>query len=128
MKQFIVLCAVLPLLLIIMLQMTLDQISNYRITALNQVVYAAKERAQQEGYFTDEIKDDLYNQLVEIGFDSSEIETEYDDYAEPQQIGSILNYMIKVRVDKAMIGFMAGDSGYDYLIDSCTVSQYVVIP
>jgi len=128
MKQFLVLCAVLPLLLIIMMQMTLDQISNYKINAVNQFVYAAKERAQQEGYFTDEIKNDLNNNLLSIGFSSGEIETQFDSFEIAQQMGTILNYRVAVQIDKPMVGLMVSDNAYEYVIDSCTVSQYVVLP
>ncbi len=108
--------------------MTLDQISNYKINAVNQFVYAAKERAQQEGYFTDEIKNDLNNNLLSIGFSSGEIETQFDSFEIAQQMGTILNYRVAVQIDKPMVGLMVSDNAYEYVIDSCTVSQYVVLP
>ena len=59
MKQLIVLAAVLPLLLLFMTQYCLDQKNSRIMSVFQQQVYAAKEEAKQEGYFTDEICEDL---------------------------------------------------------------------
>lgn len=125
MKQFLVLCAVLPLMLIIMIQFSLDQINSSKINAVNQAVYSAKERAQMEGYFTNDIKDILINRLKEIGFSDDQIETEYDPYSEAQDRGTLLNYRISVLLDKAFIGLMVKNNSYYYTIDTCTVSEYL---
>ena len=59
MKQLIVLLGVLPLLLIFMMQYTLDQKNSTAISLLQEQVYTAKEQAKQEGYFTPEIRQEL---------------------------------------------------------------------
>jgi len=128
MKQFLVICAILPLLLIIMLQFTLDQINSSKINSATQAVYTAKEKAQIEGYFSDEIKEELALRLQKAGFDDSDIEMSFDSYDEAQDIGTILNYYVCVKINNAMAAFISGDNSYDYVIDSCTLSQYVVTP
>ena len=59
MKQLIVLAAILPLMLIFMAQYTLDQKNSATISILQEQVYTAKEKAKQEGCFTEEIKNEL---------------------------------------------------------------------
>lgn len=125
MKQFLVLCAVLPLMLIIMIQFSIDQINSSKINAVNQAVYAAKERAQMEGYFSNDIKDSLINRLKEIGFSDNQIKTEYDSYNEAQERGTLLNYRISVLLDKAMVGMMVKSNSYYYTIDTCTISEFL---
>ena len=68
MKQFIVLLAVLPLLLVFFLQFSMDQMTHARINLLLDYVYAAKEEAKQQGCFTEEITDKL-RENVAIAFD-----------------------------------------------------------
>ncbi|MCF0150503.1 MAG: hypothetical protein HUJ80_03740 [Firmicutes bacterium] len=64
MKQFIVLCAVLPLLMVFLLQFALDQQNDVRIGIVNDIVYAAKEEAKQEGCFTKEIQSRMREQIA----------------------------------------------------------------
>ncbi len=56
MKQLIVLSAVLPLMLVFLLQFTLDQKNAYNISQFQELVYTAREEARQEGCFTREIE------------------------------------------------------------------------
>ena len=48
MKQFLVLAAILPLMLVFFVQFSMDQINSSRIGILSDMVYAAKEEAKQE--------------------------------------------------------------------------------
>ena len=49
MKQFIVLLAILPLMLVFLLQFILDQQTEAKISMINSYVYTAKEYAKQYG-------------------------------------------------------------------------------
>ena len=64
MKQLIVLCAVLILLAAILLQIPLQAVNYDRRHAIMFYVNNAKEMAKQEGYYTDEILNDLKNNIA----------------------------------------------------------------
>lgn len=66
MKQFIVLLASLPLLLLFLLQFSLDQLNYSRLGLAADCVYVAKEEARLEGCFTQEISDQLRQDLATI--------------------------------------------------------------
>lgn len=123
MKQFLVMCAVLPLLVIIMIQSTMDQVSAYKISAVNQVVYAASEQAKQAGCFTQTISNNLYNRLIELGFDSGDISLDLDSNLHNR--GELIHYSVTVRMKNAMVKAMTEDNSYDYVIDSYTSSEYL---
>ncbi|MDO5441766.1 MAG: hypothetical protein Q4F55_04345 [Bacillota bacterium] len=123
MKQFLVMCAVLPLLVIIMIQSTMDQVSAYKISAVNQVVYAASEQAKQAGCFTQTISNNLYNRLIELGFDSGDISLDLDSNLHNR--GELIHYSVSVRMKNAMVKAMTEDNSYDYVIDSYTSSEYL---
>ena len=63
MKQLIVLAAVLPILLVFLAQFTLDQKNGIAVGIVQEHVYTAKEKAKQEGYFSEEIKNELRAEL-----------------------------------------------------------------
>lgn len=52
MKQFIVLLAILPFMMIFLMQYTVEQENHYNLSLLQQMVYESKEQAKQDGYFT----------------------------------------------------------------------------
>jgi hypothetical protein len=54
MKQLIILMAVLPLMLIFIVQYAFEQQKNTSIGQLQDYIYTAKEQAKQDGYFTSE--------------------------------------------------------------------------
>ena len=64
MKQLIVLCAVFLLLAAIILQIPLEMINYEKKHAIMFYVNNAKEMAKQEGYYTDEILNDLTNNIA----------------------------------------------------------------
>ncbi len=123
MKQFIVLCAVLPLMLILMIQFGLDQVNGARISAFNQIVYTAKEAAQQRGCFTDEIQKDMRDRLERLGFAAEDISIQCD--SEPKGRGEYIFYTVSVKIRRAALPVMAADDSYSYVIDSCAVSEYL---
>ncbi|MBR0115015.1 MAG: hypothetical protein IJM11_07540, partial [Firmicutes bacterium] len=64
MKQFLVLTAILPLMLVFFLQFAMDQQNSARVQAVSDLVYAAKEEARQEGCFTNDIKQRLASSIA----------------------------------------------------------------
>ena len=77
MKQLIVLSAVLPLMLVFLLQFTLDQKNAYNISQFQEIVYTAREEARQEGCFTQDIEGRLKQQVAKsFGIAEEEIQME----------------------------------------------------
>ena len=63
MKQFIVLMAALPLLLVFLVQFTAQQEYSLKVAAVDDAVYTAKEMAKQEGCFTEKIQNWLKREI-----------------------------------------------------------------
>lgn len=63
MKQLIVLMGVLPILLVFLIQFTLDQRNSDNIGRFQECVYQAKEQAKQKGCFTPEIKEEMVGKI-----------------------------------------------------------------
>ena len=124
MKQFMVMCAVLPLLLAIIIQLSLDQVNSYKLSAINQVVYTVAQDAKQKGRFD---YDELTNRLVNnVNIDSSYI-TYKDEYVQDtsrHSRGDLIPYYVKIKFDKPMVGMMVDKNYYYYVIDSCVASEY----
>ncbi len=136
MKQFIVLLAVLPLMLVFLAQTSLDQLNGARIALFTDMVYTAKEQAKQEGCFTEEIKESLRNGAAGLfGIDPSEVVIEADSEerarltAESADFGrGLIHYRVSVPVKEAMagrrfFGIREEDNLYYYTIDSFTASE-----
>ena len=119
MKQFMVMCAVLPLLLAIIIQLSLDQINSYKLSAINQAVYSVAQESKQKGrYDYDMLNDRLVNDV--------RIDPEFISYGEDHNIyhrGATIPYYIKIKIDKPMVGMMVKKNYYYYVIDSCTASE-----
>lgn len=109
MKQLIVLMGILPILLVFLLQYTLDQRNNDNIGRFQEYVYQAKEQAKQKGCFTQEIKEDLVNKIVR-DFNIEEEDMIIDLEEVPQYRTSVLDqrelihYKVSVPIDKIMAG------------------------
>ena len=111
MKQLIVLAAVLPILLLFMAQYCLDQKNSRIMNEFQQQVYTAKERAKQEGCFSEEIVEDLRRDLAEtLAIEESDIAIEATavkqyrlNYFDGGERGMI-RYKVSVPVDKVMVG------------------------
>jgi hypothetical protein len=112
MKQLIVFTAILPLLLVFMMQFALDQKNSHAINTLQQQVYAAKEVARQEGCFTDRIIEDLRNDISEkLDIQKDEISIiatntpQYRiNYFDPLRERGLIHYRISVPINKIMAG------------------------
>ena len=106
MKQLIVLAAILPLMLIFMAQYTLDQKNSATISILEQV-YTAKEKAKQEGCFTEEIKriKGKHQQAFdidkeEINIDATESRQYRINYFDPSRKRGIIHYSVSVPIKR----------------------------
>lgn len=132
MKQFIVLTAVLPILLLFLLQVGFDQKNITTVNQIQAVVYAAKEDAKMEGYFSEARKELLKFELENIdGVISASI---YSPQQYPQARYSIgenrfIDYEVEVVLENVMAG---GDfiiepdkNTYTYVIKSYTASEYL---
>lgn len=132
MKQFIVLAAVLPLMLLFMAQFTLDQMNNTRISAATDVIYAAKEVAKQEGGFDCAA---LKKELAEkLGCSEELIEITASEKGSVPRIKAngergIIEYRVKFPVGKVIAGNsllgIKDDKTYGYVIESCAPSEYL---
>jgi hypothetical protein len=109
MKQFIVLAAMLPLIMVFIMQFSLEQVNQGRIAALQELVYGAKERAKQEGRFTPAIKAALARDIAaRFKVDESDIVIETDnriryrrnEFDEREMIA----YRVEVPIEKIMAG------------------------
>ncbi len=136
MKQFIVLTAVLPIMLIFMMQFTLEQKNSSAINTLQQQVYTAKEQAKQEGCFTPDIIDDLKNGIsTKLGVAEHEIlivatktpqyRVNYFDSAGGR---GLIHYSVTVPIEKIMagsnlLGIPAGQNKGMFTVEGTTASE-----
>ena len=140
MKQFLVLLAVLPLMLIFFVQFSLDQINSSRIAMLSDLVYSAKEEARQEGCFTESIKADLRSKISKaLGVKESDIMIEATDtvqyrlisaegYSDSNWRRGLIYYKISVPIGevmagKSMFGIKDADNSYYYTIENYAASE-----
>lgn len=134
MKQFIVLMAVLPILMVFMMQMGLDQ-KNSQITSIIQAsVYAAKEEAKQAGCFTDEIEKKMKEDIKRLtGIEENMIKVEADrktKYRYSKGEERLIHYKVCVRINNLMAankiyGITDEDNSYQYIVESYTASEYI---
>ena len=136
MKQFMVLCAVLPIMLLLMIQFSLDEINAYKMQGINQIVYAKSEEAKQNGCFTSEMEDELKDQLMALGFGEEDIDVdlELDSEITPDaengrgdgyiKRGYPIHYYVSVRFNRPMASALLPDNWYCYTINSYTASEY----
>lgn len=109
MKQLIVLMGVLPILLVFLMQYTLDQQNSDNISRLQEYVYQAKEQAKQKGYFTPEIKEEMIGK-IERTFDVDEEDMVIELEEVPRYRTSVfderelIHYKVSVPVDRIMAG------------------------
>ena len=123
MKQFIVLTAALPILMIFVMQIGYDQKTNYAIGIVHDVVYVAKEQAKEEGDFTWEIQERLRRNL------NNRLGIPLDDIVIIcRQENDILFYRVEVPMKdivagSKLLGISDKDNQYVYVIDSFTKAR-----
>ncbi|MCL1810056.1 MAG: hypothetical protein FWG42_09880 [Clostridiales bacterium] len=123
MKQFIVLAAVLPILMIFVMQAVCDQRGSFQTSIVQDMVYAAKEEAKLEGSFTPYIQEKLRRNLSKaLGVPQGEVLVAcWED-------GDILHYRVEVPIKgvvagNKLLGIKDEENQYSYVIDSYTVSK-----
>jgi hypothetical protein len=126
MKQFIVLAAILPLLMVFVTQFALEQANQGRIAALQELVYGAKERAKQEGRFTPEIKSALARDIAErFGINAGDVVVEADNRVKYRQNRFDEREMIEYRVEAPIKRIMAGNRMMG-ISDENNAGRYVI--
>lgn len=133
MKQFIVLLGVVPILLIFLLQYTLDQKNNENIGRLQNYVYTAKEQAKQLGYFDHNTKADLIEKITkDFGIHEEDMEIVVDETPKYRtgefDERELIYYKISVPIEKIMagnkfIGISDEDNRSMYTIENWTASE-----
>ena len=132
MKQFIVLLAAVPILLLFLLQFSLEQENSIKIAIITDTVYAAKEQAKQNGGFD---KESLRKQLADkLGVDPSDISIEAPDMytvrrIEPDGSRGVIHYKVLVPMDNISAGDryfgLKNERRYAYVIESSAPSEYL---
>ena len=140
MKQFLVLAAILPLMLVFFVQFSMDQINSSRIGILSDMVYAAKEEAKQEGCFTAQIKSELTANIASaLQIDPADVRIEATDtvryrimeadrYGNDDWERGLIYYKVSVPIGELMagrrlFGIREQDNVYYYTIESYTASE-----
>ena len=133
MKQFLVMLAVLPLMMVFLLQFSLEQQKSVRLAAASDIVYAAREEAKQEGGFSPQLQRKLKSQLAErLGVSEDEVIIEASEL-EVYRVGEdlsrgIISYSVTVPAGRVMAaGSMFGindeENSYNFTIRSITASE-----
>lgn len=132
MKQFIVLTAILPLLLVLMLQFVHEQ-KNLAVTQqIQAIVYGAKEEARLMGYFSPELIEQTRIELMNL------TGVEKVAFYSPQEAPLIryslgenrfIDYRIEVSLGDVMAGgeffIPAAKNKYTYVLEGYTPSEYL---
>lgn len=108
MNNIIALFICLPLLASFIPMNTVQIVNNHNINRVEGIVNAAKEEARGEGYFTQDIKDEMKDQIKELGFTDDEIiinvtdTTKYrTDTFDPSQL---ISYKVGIKLDRLIGG------------------------
>ena len=112
MKQFIVLTAVLPLLLLFVAQYALDQRNHALTTACEEQIRASCEEARLDGYFSADNRQRLAASLAEtVGVEPSRIVIEAGssvvyrvNYFDASGQRGLIPYSVTVPLGKSMAG------------------------
>lgn len=137
MKQFLVLLAVLPIMLIIMVEFSLNSLIDVKIDAINDIVYTCKEQARQDGTFKN-VEGYLKSSIAEVtGLKTSDIYLTYSginagtktyriDSMSSADVESFIHYRVEVPIKemKALGLILKSDmKKHVYVIDSYTASE-----
>ncbi|MBQ4506822.1 MAG: hypothetical protein II971_06195 [Firmicutes bacterium] len=133
MKQFIVLMAVLPLMLVFFAQFTLDQINSSRIGILTDFVYLSKEEARQDGCFTASNLASLRSRISNaLGIDEGDIEIEATESVQYRVLSGsggrgLVHIKLRVPIGQVMAGRslfgIRQDNTYYYTVESYGASE-----
>jgi len=126
MKQFIVLTAVLPILMVFVMQTAYDQKNNHAISLIHNMVYVAKEQAKEERSFSWEIQERLRRNISSsLGIPQNEI------VIICREEKDLLFYRVEVPIKDVvaggrLLGITDKDNQYTYVIDSYTKGRRTV--
>ncbi len=130
MKDLIVLVAVVILFSTLVLQYGLEQKNHANISKFQVIVQSSKERAKQEGCFTDEIVDDLkYNVAKAFDISVDEVIVEATSENNRKIRKELIYYKIGVPIKKTnatnkLFGIRDVNK-ITYYIENHVVSEYV---
>lgn len=110
MKQLIVACAVLPLLVVLIMQLGHSQVNMSKYSRVERTLEMTEAAVKQEGYFSEDIKSDLIKSLSEImkipeksisleATDVNEIKYRSNNYED-----SLMHYIVKFNHSGVMAG------------------------
>lgn len=136
MKQFIVMTAVLPFLLIFMLQFTVEQVNHHHISHLQQIVNESAQVAKQDGFFTEENINRMRTEIASVfSISPAEIVIEADTTPKYRvnrfDERELIHYKVQVPIDRLVAGssfFGISDSENRgmYTIESYTASELLM--
>lgn len=137
MKQLIVLAAVVVFLLTFPLQYAVEQRNHHNISQFHKYVNIAKEKAKQEGYFTDDIISELTNNILDEFENVEEHEIVIDVTRTPKYRTNefdereLIHYRIGVPIKRIIAtnvfwGISDLDNQYLYVIDNSTTSELIM--
>ena len=132
MKQFIVLLAILPILMLFMVQIIYEQKNIAKLNLIQSIVYSAKEDVKQAGYFSEGHRDQVTQELLSIpGVEDVIITSPQDAPQKRYSLGS--NRFIDYRIELVLTDVMAGggtiideeDNRYVYVLEGYTASEFL---
>ncbi len=134
MRDLIVMMAILPILMVFMMQFAADFKSGEELETVRSLVYAAKEEARMNGGFSAELKAKLESDIEEkLGLESGSVSVTAADnagsvgrYDEDSRIRYSVRVIMKdVMAGGRMMGISEADNERVYVIDSFTTSEYL---
>lgn len=134
MKDFIVLTAIVPILMVFVMQFVADYRGLEEVQIIQSVVYTEKETAKEEGGFSEESVASIKAGIA----DRLGLEPEAVVVTTESEAGSVgrydndrnIHYLVRVELPDvmagaSMFGISAADNTRTYVIDSYTASEYV---
>lgn len=132
MKQFIVLTACLPLILLIMLQIIYEQKDLMRAETIQSIVYQAREEARLSGYFSESLMDSIREELLSVeGVMEANFESDVKEPLERYSLGEnrFIDYKISLKIKNVMAGggFLIGEGKniYSMVLEGSVASEYL---
>lgn len=126
---------VLPIMLVFLLQYSLDQRNNDNINRLQECVYQAKEQAKQQGCFTPEIKEELIGRIKNnFGVEEEDMVIVLEEVPKYRTTSfdqrELIYYRVSVPVEKIMagnrfFGISDDENRGMYTIESWTASERI---
>ena len=131
MKQFIVMLATLPIMLLFFAQFTIEQANSSKIAIFTDIVYSAREEAKQAGGFDEAALRKELSEKLGIPEEDFVIEASEKGSVERTSDGSrgIIYYKVVMPMEKTIAGKgflnIKDNKKYGYKIESCTPSEYI---